>query len=167
MYRYSLSDNKMYAVNVSGVTHPGFFMPLQGACDKYAATTDNRVVIVQWDGRLNNGKIVQEVLSVTSNTWINSALALPKNRLYLGNYGHNYCNEAPTHFVYEYTSDSGLTQEATHLASTVGMVLVKNVFYQLDACAQILWGFDVCSTTGNLSTLNLLRCISTFFALIN
>lgn len=149
LYRYSRQDDKIVAITVDGVNHPGYFIPLQGSRNQYVTSTGNAVVIVNWNGHSNAGTIDRTVFNVTQNTWIHRAFTLP-NKFYVGNYGHEYCNEAPTKTLYEYTNSDGLEQEATHFVSTVGMVLVNNVFYQLDACTKVLSGFDWNPWTGQL-----------------
>lgn len=150
LYRYSRQNDQVVSVTVAGVSHPGFFMPLQGSRNQYATSTGNVVVIVNWNGRSNTGTIDRTVLNVTQNTWIHRPLPLPNGKFYVGNYGHQYCNEAPTKNLYEYTNRDGLEEKATHFVSTVGMTLVNNVLYQLDACTKILWGFDCNPCTGQL-----------------
>lgn len=150
LFRYSLDEQKVYTCTVDGVTSPSFIVPVHGAADRFLVGSEGSGVIVQWDGYSDTGCIEQTIFTVAPNTIINSVYVTSSGDLYLGNYGPTYCDVEPVLSLYKFTAKAGLVEIANHYKSTVGVAIVGNQLYHLDACSQILRAFDLDPVTEEL-----------------
>lgn len=133
LFRYSLTENKMYTLTVDGVINPAFFVLLKNSKTQYLTTTNGSAVVINWNGHSHHGRIERTVFTVAPNTIINSAYFGPTGDILLGNYGPGYCSVQPVFSFCKYTVEAGLVETARHFQSTVGITV-----FHVDGCTQIL-----------------------------
>lgn len=155
LFRYSLAENKTYSCTVEGVLNPSFIFPVRDSYDQFLVGSNNSAVIVNWDGESDTGYIERTVFSVTPNTIINNAYVTESGDMYLGNYGPTFCNTGPHLSFYKYTVDGGLVEIANHYRSTVGVLIVEDTLYHLDACSQILSAYKRDPVTGEFGKIEI------------
>lgn len=154
LFRYSLDDERVYSFKVNGVTQPSFIVPVEGTDDGYLVGSEGSGVFVRWDGYSDTGYIEKTIFTVAPNTIINSVYVTEYGDLYLGNYGPSYCHTTPHLSMYKYSIGYGLEEIVpNHYYSTVGILIIDDTLYHLDACSQILSAYDRDPVTEELSKI--------------
>lgn len=149
---YSYGDRRVRALLVDSVESPAVFLPLQNTTDWYLVSSNGTTFVMQWDGHSNVTHKLDTVFDVAANSHVDSAYAGPNGRLYVGNFGPQYCLEPQRRFgLYSYSKD-GLTAYNESFLTTVGGVVIQenNPYYHLDACKKKLSAFKWDPETGDL-----------------
>lgn len=151
LYRYSYEENKVYTTTADGLNLPVFFMPIHGSSTHYLTTTNGSVLVtLKWDGRSNTSTIVDTILTLPPDQYINSCFVAPNGDMYFGTYAPTLCNVEPKMPYYHYTKGGDFKKIASNFQSTVGSFLVGSTMYQMDGCAKTLNAFKWDSETGDL-----------------
>lgn len=149
--RYSHVTRKVNTLVINGVDNPAIFMPIEGSDNQYLISSNNTAFLIGWDGHSKRVVKGREVFRVPSTSLVDQANVGPDGKLYVGNFGPNYCADPRKWSLYGHTNQ-GLVEYNNEFVSTVGGVVIKETqtYYHLDACNKTLSSFKWDPITGAL-----------------
>lgn len=140
---YSTVDKKVHSLVVDGIENPSLFFPINGTVDKYLVSSNGTGYIMQWDGESETAQILGTAFDMSPGH-VDSGYIGPQGKLYVGDFGVDYCLDRSDYGLYGYSSSGSLTKYADGFTTTVGGVVVEatNTFYHLGGCEKELIAFD-------------------------
>lgn len=139
------SDKKFHALKIDGVNNPAIFLPLNDTIDQYLFSSDNEAFIGTWDGESDSVQKGDTVFTVPPDSNIDSVTVGPNGKLYIGNFGSEYCLESARFSLFGLTDTNDLAQYGDGLVTSVGGVILRyeQTYYHMDSCLKKLSAFKV------------------------
>lgn len=160
--RYSVDDDTVYKAIVPGRTadYSGFIAPIKGRRNRFLVALNENMVVLKWNGVSSTATIDRTIFTVTPKLILNALLVGPNNNWFFGGFANTFCQNPANLSLYEYNQNKELSVAASGFSTTIGLVLYekKNIVYQLDACAQIIYAYNYNPFTGHLC-----ECHTQFF----
>lgn len=159
-FRYDYAEKHLYSAAVEGgLYNPSFFLPMAGCKNKFAASSDKRVVVLHWDGVTPNATLVCNMTAIEqdpiyASDHFDSGRVDPKGRLIAGTYRQSLCvrNSDVNGTLYLFKKD-GKIVPLIHNTDTIGGLAwdkAKNVFYFFDSCKYTIYEYKWCPRSGRI-----------------
>lgn len=137
----------------------GFVIPVQGNNKQFILGAGTQIVLIEWDGKSANGKLVKVIGEVEKdkvNTRFNDAKVDPRGRLFAGTMRLEECGDifaARWGTFYRYTKSNGFDILKTQIGVSNGLCWneKKNKFYYIDSCDLDIKEYSYDPVTGNIS----------------
>lgn len=152
VFCYSYDEKKLYTLTIDGVNNPAIFLPLNNTNNKFLASSDDHAFIVEWDGNSTDVQMGETVFTVPQGSNVDSASVGPNGKVYVGNFGPQYCLESARFSYYGLSESHDLEEYGNGFITSVGGVLIEkeNIYYHMDTCGKKLSAFTCDPTTGAL-----------------
>lgn len=157
--RYDYHENQTYSARIRNRTEfSSFIIPISGKKNQFAVGLGRSIVIIHWNGRSEEAKVIRTVVSVEpgdyySTNSLNVAKADPYGRFYGGTERSLFCKDDPnvangTFFMF--TEKGGIVQYRSDVYSSNGLTwnVAKKKFYYVDSCKFDIKEYDWDPSTG-------------------
>lgn len=161
LYRYSLSDDRLYSARVPGVKSTDFIIPVQNrglkCTNLFAIGNAHDVTLIQWNGISTSAQIVQpKLFSIAPNdesSTVDYARTDRMGRYYGGTFSMTgFCGTSPNRSFYRQTLQKGVQRIFSGVLGTTGIAFNENAhkLYHTGLCSLIISEFDWDPSTGDL-----------------
>ena len=101
--RYDYNENKTYNATIPGEPIISFIIPVDGNSDEFIVGSGKRIVLIKWDGKSAQAKVVKTVGEVETNlpeNRFNDAKCDPQGRFYGGTMRLGKCLQRKYIYIY-------------------------------------------------------------------
>ncbi|KAJ6648676.1 Regucalcin [Pseudolycoriella hygida] len=159
LLRYDFAEQKTYSATMDDEPILTFILPVVNTTDEFLVGTQNRAILIQWDGKSTKGQLLRSVFEIPTDfsfkpNRFNGAKADPIGNFVGGTQYANDClNHSTTAYLYHYNPIKGLTTIRSNLFISNGLTWSEktNKLYYIDSCVPKVSEFDYDIATGSLS----------------
>jgi len=154
LYRYDYKENKTYQAKIEKETIASFVIPIENAANQFVVGIENRVAIVQWDGKSSKATVLCNLCEVeTKENRFNDGKCDPTGRLYSGTMHSTDFFKKRTGSLYfcgDKKQSPKLLKEGVAIANGLTWDLKKKKFYYIDSLDYEVKAYDYDDKTGDI-----------------